>query len=192
MNFDVACLMKFHDFPFEYSSLHSLSWKSFVLASRTFLTWVENILITSFAFSTQHCEIKFHSYGYTVKDYTLMWDRDVDGKVKKGPLAHLWEPKRTLGLSLYLGFVDLFQRFDKPTSFRLRPATATASLWTSTLSSWATMMSLTWVRLPRWPQKKIAHFRRVCPGRREWRRDARAEAQAGPEAHCQLFHCPGM
>ena len=110
---------------------------------------MENILITSFAFSTQHCEIKFHSYGYTVKDYTLMWDRDVDGKVKKGPLAHLWEPKRTLGLSLYLGFVDLFQRFDKPTSFRLRPATATASLWTSTLSSWATMMSLTWVRLPR-------------------------------------------
>ena len=42
-----------------------------------------------------------------------MWDRDVDGKVKKGPLAHLWEPNRTLGLSLYLGFVDLSQRFDK-------------------------------------------------------------------------------
>ena len=128
MNFDVACLMKFHDFPFEYSSLHSLSWKSFVLSPKSFVTWVENILITSFAFSTQHCEIKFHSYGYTVKDYTLMWDRDVDGKVKKGPLAHLWEPKRTLGLSLYLGFVDLFQRFDKPTLFRFRPVTATASL----------------------------------------------------------------
>ena len=81
MNFDVACLMKFHDFPFEYSSLHSLSWKSFVLSPKSFITWVENILITSFAFSTQHCEIKFHSYGYTVKDYTLMWDRNIDGKV---------------------------------------------------------------------------------------------------------------
>jgi len=47
MNFDVACLMKFHHFPFD----------------------------------TQHCEIKFHSYGYTVNDYTLKWDRDADGKV---------------------------------------------------------------------------------------------------------------
>ena len=42
---------------------------------------MENIVITSFAISTQHCEIKFHSYGYTVKDYTLMWDRGMDGKV---------------------------------------------------------------------------------------------------------------
>ena len=26
MNFDVACLMKFHNFPFEYSSLYSLGF----------------------------------------------------------------------------------------------------------------------------------------------------------------------
>ena len=41
------------------------------------------IEVAFFATSTQYCEIKFHSYGYTVKDYTLMWDRGVDGEVKK-------------------------------------------------------------------------------------------------------------
>ena len=51
--------------------------------SRTYVTWMEIILILSFAISTQHCEIKFHSYGYTVNDYTLKWDRDADGKVEK-------------------------------------------------------------------------------------------------------------
>ena len=33
--------------------------------------------------STQHCEVLFHSYGHTVNDYTLKWDRNEKGEVKK-------------------------------------------------------------------------------------------------------------
>ena len=93
-----------------------------------------------------------------------MWDRDVDGKVKKGPLAHLWEPKRTLGLSLYLGFVDLFQRFDIIQVASCHSDSITLDKYTFKLGyddefDMGEIAQLT--------TKEIAHFRRVCPGRRE-------------------------
>ena len=104
-----------------------------------------------------------------------MWDRNMDGKVCSADL-----------ISVFLHIFTLSWSVPKVSSYHSKRITLdkyTFELGYDDEFDMGEIAQLT--------TKEIAHFRRVCPGRREWRRDARVEAEVGPQAHRQLFHCPG-
>ena len=104
-----------------------------------------------------------------------MWDRNMDGKVCSAEL-----------ISVFLHIFTLSWSVPKVSSYHSKSITLDKYTFELGYDDEFDMGEIAQMTT-----KEIAHFRRVCPGRREWRRDARVEAEVGPQAHRQLFHCPG-